>query len=325
MFFRNLLLALGVLTLIAGLSLAVVWFIQSDRIAVTEPEASAPVAQPAILVASRAISSGSLLRADDITAQEIRGADIRPGSLMRGQESEFEGAVTRRDFALGAPLIASDFVKTNERGFLAAVLKPGTRAVSISVDASQSASGLILPGDRVDVILIQSFGDPTEPARKEVAETVLIDVRVLAVDQSLGTTPKAEPADKRPGNPESQLPKTVTLEVSPRQAETLLVAGQLGRLGVAVRALENSGGPAAPGGTAPTWASDVSPALKQMRTGVREQRPFTTGSSIETSIRTVPPRGVTIAAPAAAEVGSGVRIAAPEDSVSAKAKKGATQ
>ena len=59
------------------------------------------------------------------------------------------------------------------------------------VDASQSSSGLILPGDRIDVILIQSFGDTVEPSRKEVAETVLVDVRVIAVDQSLNAAVRA--------------------------------------------------------------------------------------------------------------------------------------
>ena len=296
MLVRNLLLALGVLALVAGLALSSVWLFQQDRGPVTEAKAPPPVVQPAILVAARAISSGTLLRAEDVAARDAGRTEIQPGSLVRGQESEFQGAVARRDFALGDPLIASDFVKPSERGFLAAVLKPGTRAVSITVDASQSSSGLIQPGDRIDVILIQSFGDTVEPSRKEVAETVLVDVLVLAVDQSLSTTARAAPAERRVGSLESQLPKTVSLEVSPRQAETLFVASQLGRLGVSVRALEGSGVPAvASAGAAGTWASDVSLALKQSR----QNKPgtFTTGSSIEKSIRTVPPREAISALP----------------------------
>ncbi len=266
MLVRNLLLALGIVTLVAGLALSAVWYIQSDRSPVTEAQAPPPVVQPAILVAARPIPTGALLRAEDIAWRDVGRTDVRVGSLVRGQvqESEFMGAVARRDFGQGEPLIASDFVKPNERGFLAAVLKPGTRAVSITVDASQSSSGLMLPGDRIDVILMQSFGDTAEPSRKEVAETVLVDVRAIAVDQSLSAAVKAAPADRRVGSPESQLPKTVTLEVTPRQAEVLLVASQLGRLGVSVRALEGSGVPEAGTGASvgPTWASDVSPALK---------------------------------------------------------------
>ena len=114
------------------------------------------------------------------------------------------------------------------------------------MDASQSVSGLILPDDRVDVLLIQSFGNSVaDIARKQVGETVLTDVRVIAVDQSLNPIAKTALADRRVIAAESQLPKLVTLEVSPRQAEVLLVASQLGRLGISVRALEGSGAEAA--------------------------------------------------------------------------------
>lgn len=302
MLVRNLLLAIGLLTLVAGLTLSAVFFFRSNGGVVTEVKAP-PVVQPSILVAARAIPTGALLRSEDMTWRDAGRTDIRVGSLVRGQvlESEFLGAVARRDFAAGDPLIASDFVKPNERGFLSAVLKPGARAVSIVVDATQSSSGLVLPGDHIDVILVQSFGDTVAASHKEVAETVLVDVRVLAVDQSLNPAAKTAPAERRVGSLEAQLPKTLSLEVSPRQAETLLVASQLGRLGVSVRALEGGGVPdvAPVGGAGPTWASDVSPALK----GAREnkQGPFTTGSSIEKSIRTVPPRGTSLSAPPARE------------------------
>jgi pilus assembly protein CpaB len=304
MLVRNLLLALGILTLVVGVALFAILFSQTSSRSVSEAKAP-PVVRPAIMVAARAIGTGTLLRAEDVTWRDAE-TDIRPGSLLRGQDAEFLGAVARRDFAVGDPLIASDFVKPNERGFLAAVLKPGARAVSIVVDASQSSSGLILPGDRIDVVLIQSFGDTAEPAHKEVAETVLFDVRVIAVDQSLNAATRAPPAERRVGSvgsPEAQLPKTFSLEVSPRQAEKLFVASQLGRLGLSVRALEGGGVPdVAPAGrVGPTWASDVSPALREFRE--RQQHPVTTGSSIERSIRTVPPLGTTLSAPAATDEG----------------------
>jgi pilus assembly protein CpaB len=301
MLIRNLLLVLGGLTLLAGLALSVVWLSQTSRGPTTEPP---PTVQPAILVAARPIVTGTLLREEDIAWQDTVPTGIRPGYLARGQiqTTDFLGAVARRDFSAGEPLIASDLVKPHERGFLAAVLRPGTRAVSMSADASQSASGLILPGDHVDVILIQSFGDSvTDPARKLVGETVLVDVRAVAVDQSLNAATRATLPERRVGSPESQLPKTVTLELSPRQAEVLLVAGQLGRLGVSVRALQGSGLATVGSneGTAPIWASDVSPALKEL--GRPPQSPFyTTGSSVEKSIRRVPPPGATFGAPVAA-------------------------
>ena len=324
MLVRNFLLALGIVTLVAGLALSAVWYIQSDRSPVMEAQSPPPVVKPAILVAARPIPTGTLLRAEDVVWRDAGRIDVR--TVVRGQMQEFEfmGAVARRDFGQDEPLIASDLVKPNERGFVAAVLKPGTRAVSIAVDASQSLSGLMLPGDHVDVILMQSFGDAAEQSRKEVAETVLVDVRAIAVDQSLSSAVRTAPADRRVGSPESQLPKTVTLEVTPRQAEVLLVASQLGRLGVSLRALEGSGVPEAGSGASvgPTWAADVSPALRQLARRQQGTATFTTGSSIESSIRSVPPRGVTISAPAAAEVSTSAPAAGPGNRVPARAEGG---
>ena len=285
MFVRNLLLVIGALCLLGGLALSVVWYNQT---AGGVAEAPRPANQ-AVLVASRAMPTGTLLRPGDIRWKEVGTGQIGPGNLLRGQvsEGEFVGAVTRRPFAADAPIVASDLVKPNERQFLSAVLKPGTRAASISVDAPQSVAGLVLPGDRVDVILTQSLTEPGgDVARKTVAETVLRDVRVIAVDQSLSTTNKP-PAAAKSGvfATESRIPKTVTFELTDRQAERLFVAAQLGRLHLSVRPLE--AGPMAQADderdTPPTWAFDVSPALSQFG-----HKTSQSNSTVEKSVRRPP-------------------------------------
>ena len=284
MFVRNLLLVIGALCLVGGIVLSVVWYSQTPGGMVAGP----PPPSPAVLVASRAIPTGTLLRPDDLRWKEIRSAEIGPGSLLRGQVSqgEFLGAVTRRAFAADEPIVASDLVKPNERQFLSAVLKPGTRAVSISVDAPQSVAGLVLPGDQVDVILTQSLAEPGgDVARKIVAETVLSDVRVIAVDQSLNTTnrPPAAPA-RAVLTAESRIPKTVTFELTDRQAQRLFVAAQLGNLHLSVRPLES--GPMAQAdenGPPPTWASDVSPALAQLGRKLSQSN-----STVEKAVRLPP-------------------------------------
>jgi pilus assembly protein CpaB len=283
MFVRNLLLAVGVLCLLGGIALSVVWF---NQIGGTSADGPAPV-RPAIVVASHAIPTGTLLRPEDIGWKEVGPQEIRAGALVRGQVSELElvGAITRRAFAAGEALVVSDLVKPSERQFLSAVLKPGTRAVSISVDAPQSAAGLILPGDQVDVILTQSFTESAaDPARKSVAETVLHDVRVIAVDQSLSTAARPLTPARPAFTAESRVPRTVTFELSERQAERLFVAAQLGRLQLAVRPLEVRAADAddtrVPG---PTWASDVSPALNDL---ARKQPQ--SGSTVENSVRRPP-------------------------------------
>lgn len=195
MLVRNLLLAIGILSLLAGLTLSVVWLSQIGSPTAERPE----MVRQSILVASRAVPSGTLLRPEDIGWKEVAAKDIRPGNLVRGQvsETEFIGAIVRREFATGEPLIVSEMVRPNERQFLAAAIKPGSRAVSIAVDAPQSAAGLILPGDQVDVILTQNFADTgtgIDPALRSVAETVLRDVRVIAIDQNLTTARPASAA-----------------------------------------------------------------------------------------------------------------------------------
>ncbi|MDU1692199.1 MAG: Flp pilus assembly protein CpaB, partial [Bradyrhizobium sp.] len=248
--------------------------------------------RPAVLVAARTIALGTLLRKEDIAWKDVMPGEVRPGYLMRGQvsEAEFLGAISRRNFAQDEPLIASEFVKPGDRQFLAAVLKPGSRAISIFVDAAQSAAGMALPGDRVDVILTQSFGEQaTDPGRKTVSETMLRDVRVIAIDQSL--TPSTNVAAAI--STEARIPKTVTLELLERQAEALMVAAQLGKFQLAVLPLERVAveHPEEQTEAGPVWASDVSPALREVGPpALRKCNPdeSLSGSSLECLVRRPP-------------------------------------
>ena len=263
MYFRNLLLnlllALGALALVAGAAIIVLRMTSSPG-----GDAQAGMQKPAILVASHAIRSGSLLRSEDVAWKEIDPAGIVPGELVRGSvaTSDYSGAVVRRNFASGEPLQDTSIVKPSEHGFLAAVLSPGDRAVTIIVGPSESASGLVLPGDYVDVILTQNLDSyTTDPARKTVSETVLHDVRVIALDRNMSASADAAAPSASLGLAPavSHLPKTITLEVNEQQAQRLMVANSLGHIDLALRALQTGGQGAAT--SVPTWADDVSPAL----------------------------------------------------------------
>ena len=195
-------------------------------------------------------------------------AQIRPGQLLRGAvtDTEYSGAITRREFAQGEPLTEGDLVKPSDRHFLAAVLRPSHRAMAIAVDAANSSSGLILPGDFVDVMLTQNFGDNVATnGHRSVGEAVLRNVRVVAVDQSLGapTRPAGPPAS---ATAEPRVPKTMTLEVKEQDAQKLVVAMQLGKLQLAVRSLAGSGIALKDEAREPppVWASDVSEAIRQI-------------------------------------------------------------
>jgi pilus assembly protein CpaB len=212
------------------------------------------------MVAAKTVSAGTLIRADDVRWQDWTAGSVPAGYFNRTYVSADAviGSVARRNFAPDEPLIQGQIVSPGDRGFLAAVLTPGNRAVSVAVDAVSAASGLIWPGDRVDLILTQTFEqDDTKPSQKAVGETVLTDLRVLAMDQHLkeAVSGQSDPAELR-------VPRTVTLEATARQAEMIAVASGLGRLALALRSIATEADAAEPAGkVVSTWAADVSPAL----------------------------------------------------------------
>ncbi len=259
---RNVLLAVGAVFVLAGVGLFIAWFgsAKNPPAVVQTPVES----RQTILVAAQAIHNGKSLQEEDISYKDVAPGEVQPGNLLRGQETEVLEKTSQRDFAPGDPLIKNDFVRPDR---LASELKPGYRAISIFVDAAQSTAGLALPGDHVDVLLTQTFNDKvtTDPGYRTVGETVLRDARVMAIDQSLNP-PSTVVSTLSTVSTEARTPKTVTLEVTERQAEVLLVAAQLGKIQLAVRPLETAG--AAPDEDKckgqPAWASCVSPALNKI-------------------------------------------------------------
>jgi pilus assembly protein CpaB len=213
-----------------------------------------------VLVASRPVRPGALLEPADLAAKVVATADAPPGAstdtpaIRRG----LIGAMVRRPLAPGDVIVPRDVMRPGEHGFLAAVLAPHMRAVTVGVDLVSGTAGLIWPGDRVDLILTQTIDDRSvPPGRRVAAETILADVRVIAIDQHL-----VEGA--APGQPTGNAARTVTLEVSEQQGERVAVATRLGRLSLAVRAadgVDRPGGPAATVAAPAIWAADVSHAL----------------------------------------------------------------
>jgi pilus assembly protein CpaB len=227
--------------------------------------ATEPGAGEEVLVATAPLAAGTLLRATDVMWQRTfhapaRGEIVRPSAAAREVAPEIDeqtraqvyGAVLRIDLATGDPIHRHSIVKPGDREFLQFVLVPGARAIAIPVSSGVASSGLLYPGDRVDVILTQKFGSNGAPlTRSSVSETVVENLRVLVVD---GLDPKT---------PAGSVGRTVTLEVMPDQAEKIQVATELGKLSLTLRAVTgvSTAGPGKPTGIRPTWAGDVSPAL----------------------------------------------------------------
>ncbi len=202
------------------------------------PAAPQPVAAPEpepqlrILVAARALPAGHLIVPEDLSWKPWDEADARlPSYFLEGEQkpAELHGAVVRRGIEVGAPLVQGRIVKPGEQGFLAAVLEPGMRAVAVRINMVTGIAGLVFPGDRVDLLLTQRIERPGDAARAErfASETVLTNLRVLAIDQSTNDQ-TATPTQA----------ETVTLEVTPKQAELVMLMSELGQLSLSLRSLQ---------------------------------------------------------------------------------------
>ena len=210
------------------------------RVEAPPQPAPAPNTQT-VLAAARELPIGTLLRDEDLTPLEVEKGEVRRGHLvMKGTETidAMRGHAVREPLAAGAPLTRTAIVGPGQRGFLAAVLTPGTRASTIQLGEGARMAGLIDPGDRVDVILTARLR--LANGRENVfSRTILDDVRVVAVDRLVGT--RAGTGQDEAKRERKQI-VTATLEVLPEQAHLLALAEQEGTLSVVTRPLAGTAG-----------------------------------------------------------------------------------
>lgn len=203
------------------------------------PIATVATTKQRILVAKQNLVSGAFVQsAQDLDWQELPEGKTEAETANYQFEGtvkmeDFSGAVVRRSLNAGEPISPSALMKSGEGGFLSAVLEAGKRAVSISVNITSGNAGFISPGDKVDLLIthrIKSGGTGQEGSATEqvVTETFANNVRVLAVDQMLD-------------NPENKaiLAKTITVEVTPEQAEQISVATELGKISMSLVSAAN--------------------------------------------------------------------------------------
>lgn len=204
--------------------------------------ASAPQAEavqapqgPKVLVAQRSLPVGTIITADAISFQDWPKELVKDAYFIDGEADmgKLLGTVVRFQVTAGQPVTQGALVAPGDRGFLAAALGPGMRAVTIPVSAKTGVGGFVFPGDRVDLVLTQSVkgSDGGEPLR--TSETILRNVRVLATDQSTDN----EVVD---GKTVVKAFRTVTLEVTPRIAEKVAVAETIGTLSLSLRSIADN-------------------------------------------------------------------------------------
>jgi pilus assembly protein CpaB len=220
-----------------------------------------------VLVADADLPAGSFVKPQHLRWQRWPTDDVPESYVLKGARSDDEmiGAVVRRRIAIGEPVTDGAVVKPGERGFLAAVLEPGMRAVSVPVTPASANSGLIFPGDRVDLILTQSLVESqSEGSVRRVSETVLSDIRIIA----MGTETKDDPEEGKA----NEKAKTATLEVTPAQAEKVALLTELGKLSMSLRSLAAASPEFAAlpeNASNLTWDRDVSRVLRSGRLSSR--------------------------------------------------------
>ena len=139
---------------------------------------------PKVLVAQRALPVGTIITADAVSFQAWPKEMVQDAYFLDGEAdmAKMVGTVVRHAITAGEPITQGALVAPGDRGFLAAALGPGMRAVTITVSAKTGVAGFVFPGDRVDLMLTQTVNGEGDSLK--AAETILKNLRVLATDQS---------------------------------------------------------------------------------------------------------------------------------------------
>ncbi len=203
------------------------------------PQAAAAIAPqektgPEIMVATRALPVGTIIEPDSFRFQPWPKDLVQNAYYLKGEAdpTALAGTVVRSPVTAGQPLTKGSLVSPGDRGFLAAALGPGMRAITVPVSSTAGVAGFVFPGDRIDLMLTQSVAGGGGPELRTV-ETIIRNLRVLATDQRT----VSEDAE---GKREVKQFASVTLETTPRIAEKIAVAQSIGQLSLSLRSIADN-------------------------------------------------------------------------------------
>lgn len=219
--------AIGALLLIRGMG--------ASNATPTAAEAE-PIAGEQVLVAARDVAQGAALTPSDLAVALFPEGSVAPSfirlSAQPSAQADMVGSVTRRSFAQGEPITTGAVVQPEGRGFLAAQLEPGFRAIAIEIGAETAAGGFIQPNDHVDVIVTVRVQNPEGGSGEEVnSNIVLEDIRVLAIGDTTQTQTTGEAPETVEGG-------VAVLEMTAEDARTLSLADELGTISLALRGVQ---------------------------------------------------------------------------------------
>jgi pilus assembly protein CpaB len=227
--------------LVGALVIAVITAVMAKNMfagAGAQQAVAAPVPSgPKVLVAKKALPVGTIIDADSLTYQpwpkELMQSAYYVEGSPDGDTKALLGTVVRNPVTAGQPLTRGSLVGPKDRGFLAAALGPGMRAITVPVNASTGVAGFVFPGDHVDLVLTQQVKGGGDGPPLEVSETIIRNIRVLATDQRVSSTDDE-------GKTMVKTFSNVTIEVTPRIAEKISVAQSLGTLSLSLRSLADN-------------------------------------------------------------------------------------
>lgn len=238
---RKIMLIVGALVIAIGAAFGVNQMMRGASAPEARAAAAPEITGPMILVATRQLPVGTIIGPDSFRFQPWPKELVEKAYFMKEKTdvNTLVGTVVRYPITAGQPLTQGALVHPDDRGFLAAALGPGMRAVTVKVSQEQGVAGFVFPGDRVDVLLAQTIevkeGSSYPDDQIFTAETIVRNVRVLATDQRYD-------AEDETGKTPVRTFGSVTLEATPDLAERIAVAQSMGKLSLALRPLAESTG-----------------------------------------------------------------------------------
>jgi pilus assembly protein CpaB len=242
------------------------------------------IAKEEVLVISRDVLMGDKLGDGVVVWQDWPSKQVQPSMITKSSRptalEDFKDARSRYAMYQGETVVEKKVVLPGDKGFMSAILPKGMRAISVAVSARTTAGGFILPNDRVDVILTRKI-DRVESQEKDVkSETVLSNVRVLAINQTYRAEADGTAASVPAG-------ETATLELTPEQSEVITRIESTGELALALRSIAESEGnaigsdkPVLAAGYAKGAGNDGPGFLEKLLATQAAPAPTTSGKSI---------------------------------------------
>jgi len=192
---------------------------------------------PKVLVARKGMPVGTIIDAESLSFQAWPKELVQNAYYVEGKPDadikKLLGTVVRNTVTAGQPMTRGSLVGPNDRGFLAAALGPGMRAVTVPVTKASGVAGFIFPGDHVDMVLTQAVTGGGQGAPLKVSETIIRNLRVLATDQRID-------GKSEDGKMEAKYSDNVTLETTPKIAEKIAVAQSMGSLSLSLRSIADN-------------------------------------------------------------------------------------